>query len=129
MEDAALERAPAIADDRGALSAIAFGAPWLAVSLLLPEPLRYVSLALVTALIVLLIGAARWSWARASERGLDPTRWAFLATVTFGASMTLLLMPARMLAESRTLDQGVACGECGRVQLASEAFCFGCGAA
>lgn len=127
MEDAGLERAPLLASDRGALSAVAFCAPWLFLSLLLSEPSRSTALALVATLAALLAASARWSWHRAHERGLDEERWAFLATVTMGASMAALLLPPEATAE-RLLSDGIACGECGRVQLASEAFCFGCGA-
>jgi len=127
VEDATHDQARPATSDRGASSALAFTLPWAAVSLLLPAPHRYASLALVAMLAVLLAAAARWSWRRASERGLDADRWAFLATVTFGASMMALLLPIRF-AEARALTDGVPCAECGRVQLASEPFCFSCGA-
>lgn len=129
MEDAALEETvPPLATDRGVLGALAFCAPWLVVSLLLPEPtLRYASLVLVASLGALLAAAARWSWKRANERGLDAERWSFFATVTFGFSMIALLLPPSVTAE-RALTDGVPCIECGRVQLATEPFCFSCGA-
>jgi hypothetical protein len=128
VEDAAtVALLPRLVRDRGALSALAFALPWVAVGVLLPAPQRYASLALTGALALLLVAAARWSWRRAAERGLDAEKWAFLATVTFGLSMLPLALPAP-LAESRSVHDGVPCADCGRVQLPDEPFCFACGA-
>jgi hypothetical protein len=105
------------------LAALAFLAPWAAVSVLLPDPQRVAALALVGTLAVLLIAAGAWAFRYAREKGRDAQHWAFLTVVTFGAGMAALLVTRA------PPTHGHVCVDCGRTGALDEPFCFGCGSA
>ena len=118
----ATEPAPVAAEP---LYVAAFLAPWLLLSLLLPEPWRLESLGLLALLGLLLFAAGLWARRRAESRGLDGQAWAFAAVVSFGYANAVLLV---WRPEPGELAPSYACGECGRIGHLHEPFCFGCGA-
>lgn len=103
---------------------LAFLAPWAVLSVLLPQPWRVESLALLSALGGLLLASAVWASRKAESIGLDPEAWAFAAVVSVGyANVVLMFNPKPRPALA------YLCHECGRQGHVHEPFCFGCGAA
>ena len=108
----------------GAMTAAAFVAPWVLLSLALPGEHRWRALALLGLLGLLLVLAALVTERLARARGLDPTWWSFLAVVTFGVAM---LLAYRWRSAWSGHPQSI-CRDCHRIGDAREPFCFGCGA-
>lgn len=110
----------------GAVTAAAFVAPWLLLALALPAPWRWQGLALLGLLAFLLVLAAGAADRMARQRGLDPAWWGFVAVVSFGFGLAVLLAwrPGFRMPKATHL-----CDECDRLVEVDEPFCFGCGAA
>jgi hypothetical protein len=120
MDGPTIEKEGSLADP-APLAALAFLAPWVAISLLLPTPYKWEAVALVAALGALLVTAGAWSFHRAKREERDAAHWAFLTVITFGAAMIVLL------ASKPAPEYGQHCLDCGRVGELDEPFCFGCG--
>lgn len=109
----------------GALTAAAFVAPWILLSLALPDVWRWRGLVLLGMLSFLLVLAASIAERMARERQGDPTWWAFLTVVTFGYALAILALRRRA---GGAPTPTTLCGKCGRLGDAREPFCFSCGA-
>ena len=107
------------------LYVVAYLAPWVVLSLLLPDPHRAAAVGLLVTLGLLLAAAGAWSRARAAAMGLDGAAWSFAAVVSLGLAMLVLLLWSPRPGE--TLPSYL-CHDCGRLGAHHEPFCFGCGA-
>ena len=124
-ESHAVAQRPEAGADAAPLVAVAFLAPSAVLSLFLPSLYRLAALALVGALALMLVLAARWSNRRAVEQGRDSAHWAFLTVVTLGTAMLLLLAPV----PTGNAGKLFVCLECGHRSSAEDTFCYRCGAA